>query len=480
MVSRTSAGKRSGAPREIAQDPRRRCVPIRPPALSACSIRLAAVSRPSLGASSSRARSAKTVPRVPSRFRRITSGLTVRPAAISAMAAAAVPVAWTMAGSPAIRHASRRPRVRAPEPCPRETSRPGRACAWRRRARSRTRTDCACAAWSTSHPRLLRLPDLVLHEQADVARDLAEARGVDATRREDAPPADRDACATAPPDSRARATRARRRATAKPSSPSAASVPVAPPNCSSSPSRHASAQPRPAALDASGPCRHLQPEGDRRGGCRSVRPSMIVPACSSEIRSQCLLQRARDRRESRDTPVDLQHQSRNRRCPGSSRRSGRRRMHPDRPLATRSVSALTSGIATVPETTGTPGDGLPDRRARPWRSARSPPPPTAESRPASASARASAASTRSIARSERAIRKQLGQRVGRRETVDEERAHARSSRREEHGFVFSLKMDVEPPRRRSSGSGDAISVRRRSSGTQASTGSSASPASPSK
>ena len=82
--------------------------------------------------------------------------------------------------------------------------------------------------------RLERFADFGLHQQRDVARDLAAGAGEDGESAPRSRPAGRGGCATARPATAGRAAPASRSATSRPCSPSAASVPAAPPNCSAS------------------------------------------------------------------------------------------------------------------------------------------------------------------------------------------------------------------------------------------------------
>ena len=105
--------------------------------------------------------------------------------------------------------------------------------------------------------------------------------------------------------------------------PAPRACPAAPPNCSTRASSKAASSRAPARGHAANQPAAFSPNVIGGAGCSSVRPSMTVPACSSESRARALRQprvvgvenRARARRAAAPAPC--------RRRPGWSRRSAR-------------------------------------------------------------------------------------------------------------------------------------------------------------
>ena len=166
--------------------------------------------------------------------------------------------------------ANRPARARAPVASPPAWWTPARARAPRRRAPRSPRPGSASAAWPTS--RRGRPPALRAASSTSVCASSARSRAIlprlpaamPSARRE-IRPAGRAARARA---GRERAGRASRRALRPPrcrGPPSAASVPAAPPNCSTSASSKACASRTRPRDERVGPARRLEPEGDRRG-----------------------------------------------------------------------------------------------------------------------------------------------------------------------------------------------------------------------
>ena len=124
------------------------------------------------------------------------------------------------------------------------------------------------------------LGDFVLHEQRDVARDLAKRivwtpqAATSAARRS------RWACQGASGTARS-SSRASACSTATPCVPSAASVPAAPPNCRTIACSYAVAQLLQLRVTAPSHDAALRPKVVGAAGCSSVRPSITLPACAS-------------------------------------------------------------------------------------------------------------------------------------------------------------------------------------------------------
>ena len=199
--------------------------------------------------------------------------------------ATAAPVACTAALT--IGHSAWMPptRARAPAPSPSGTPPPAPASASPPPAPPRSPTGSASAASST-----IRRPARQLHRLRPASAAKCRARPCRAPRRtarRPSPPrrADRDRCATAARTAgRARAPSPRR--PAGPDSPSAASVPAAPPNWITSASSQASSRRRQLRAIAAVQPATFRPNVIGVAGCSSVRPSITVAACRSDSAPQ--------------------------------------------------------------------------------------------------------------------------------------------------------------------------------------------------
>ena len=131
--------------------------------------------------------------------------------------------------------------------------------------------------------RLGGLADFGLREQREVARDLAAARRRPRRARRRAAAADRGGRATADPGTGKPEARGQQRsATRGPSSPSAASVPDAPPNCRTHARRRARHRERPRwRSSASSHPAAFSPKVIGVACCSQVRPAMTLSMCGA-------------------------------------------------------------------------------------------------------------------------------------------------------------------------------------------------------
>ena len=151
--------------------------------------------RPDGGRSSAIARSAKMGRR--SRFRPHLLDVDAQPLAASAPRPAPIRSPARSERPSATPPATRRRTARAPAPCRRGTPPPGPASASPPRAPSRRRGIALVRHARGSATAFRNLTDLGLHQQRNVARDLAEHRGVHAASPR-SPPGDPDGCARVP------------------------------------------------------------------------------------------------------------------------------------------------------------------------------------------------------------------------------------------------------------------------------------------
>ena len=440
--------RRSGACRSAGRSPAPRGTsrPWRGSRASACSTTSCAISLPAVSASSIIARSAKITPPVRSMFARMRSGKTSRPLDGRVIAASAAPVDLhdgrdrRPLGMPAadralvlLHHAAREMSRRAPG------MRVAAASATAQPAGLRL-----CGIDDEPPPGSVTSPTLVLHQQRDVARHLAERGAVDAASPRRARPGDRDAvCHGAAGRAEPKALRERVRDGRPTIARAPPACPTAPPNCEHERRVERGVEPLPSARERRHPSRGFQSKRDRRRRLQQ-RPARASPCARDDriARAGARSRRVDDRPRGARAPACSTSTSAVSATSWLVTPQCTNVALSESSALTRAVSAFTNGTTTVPD-------------ARASRAIAS-----ASNASAVAAARIDVrralrddAETRLHARErrlevehrlqQRSVREDRRQRVGRRQAVHQAEGHVLEI--EKHGFVIPLEADVERP-----------------------------------